>query len=151
MKNSNTITEIMIGDHALIEILLSSFIDNLGKDKELAEKTFEEFRWGLEKHIFVEERVIFNPCERLESNLCEIAMALAKEHTQMMDILNKMKEDLATGKEIDVSEFQKLLTAHRDVEEKNLYPELDKQLSQAQKEVIIARINEIPMEKDIDF
>ncbi len=148
MKNSNTITEIMIGDHALIELLLMSFRDVLDKNDESAEKLFEEFRWELEKHIFVEETVIFKPCSRLGSEICNIAITLSKEHGIMLDALNKLRDDLAVKNKIDISKFQELLTAHRNVEEKNLYPKLDEELTKLEKEMIVARINEIPIGKD---
>jgi hemerythrin superfamily protein len=39
--------------------------------------------------------------------------------------------------------FLKLLQSHRGVEEKNLYPRLDTDLSEAQKDQIIKRANQI--------
>ena len=120
MKNSNSILEMMVGHHALVELLLLDFKDALGKDVELVKKLFQEFRWELEKHIFVEERVIFEPCEQLKSDICKIVMHLVKEHGVMFELLNKAEDELETQNKTDIAEFQELLTRHRDTEEKTL-------------------------------
>lgn len=147
MKNSNAITEIMIGDHALIEVLFMVFKENLNKDIESARKSFDEFKWELQKHIFVEEKVIFRFCDSSGSEICKTVQGLMKDHDTMLEMLNNAENDLAAGNETDVSGFQELLTNHRNIEEKILYPKLDQQLSETQKEIVVARINEIPLKK----
>jgi len=147
MANSNTILELMIGHHALIEVLLTTLRDSLSQKVEFIEKSLGEFRWEFEKHIFVEETVVFKLCDVPGSETCEIVQELVKEHDKMSEMLNDMEEDLTEGKKVDVSEFQKLLTSHREIEEKDLYPELDRELDKAQKESVIARINEIPLKQ----
>ena len=147
MKNSNTILEIMIGNHTLIETLLLDFKDNLEKDVKLTEESFDKFRWELEKHIFVEEKVIFKFCDLPESEICKTAQDLVKDHDTMLEMLNEVKNDLVFNNKVDISNFQELLTNHRNIEEKILYPKLDQQLGETQKEIIIARINEIPLKK----
>lgn len=140
----------MIGHHALIELLLLDFKDTVGKDIELAKKLFQEFRWELEKHIFVEERVIFEPCDQLKSEVCKITMHLVKEHGIMFELLNKAEDDLEAKNKADIAEFHELLTKHRDTEEKMLYPRLDQELTEKEKETIISRINDIPLKKGAD-
>lgn len=147
MANSNTILDLMIGHHTLIEVLLTTLRDNLSQSVEVIEKSLSELQWELEKHIFVEETVIFKLCDDPNSKNCEIAQNLVKEHDKMLEMLNDLKEDLTEGKEVAVSEFQKLLTSHRETEERDLYPELDRELDKAQKESVIARINEIPLKQ----
>ena len=150
MGNSNTILEIMLRDHALIEVLLVVFKDNLGKDIKSVEESFDKFRWELEKHIFVEEKVIFKLCDSPESEMCEIVKGLTKDHNTMLEMLNEVQNDLVTKNETDISKFQELLTNHRKIEEKTLYPKLDQILDKEQKKIIIARINEIPLKKGAD-
>lgn len=140
----------MLGHHALIGLLLLAFRDTLIKDIESAEKLFDEFRWELDKHIFIEERAVFRFCEPLESEICKIARNLVKEHDIMLGMLNEVKNNLTTRNKPDISGFQELLTTHRRVEEEILYPKLDQRLDKVQKEAIIARINEIPMKEGAD-
>jgi len=147
MKKSNAITEIMVGDHALIEVLLIYFKDSLGKSAELTERTFDKFRWELEKHIFVEEKVIFVFCKLVNSEMCQIVEKLAEQHETFFEMLNEMKNDIVIKNETDISKFQELLTNHRKTEETILYPKLDQEVNETQKEMIIAQINEIPLSK----
>ncbi len=150
MRNSNTILEIMLGDHTIIESFLINFKDNLSKDIEFAEKSFDEFKWVLEKHIFVEEKVMFRFCDSLTSEMCKIVQGLTKDHSKMLEMLNEIRNKLVINKEIDISNFQELLIDHKRTEETTLYPELDQILNKEQKEIMIAQINEIPLEKEID-
>ena len=136
-----------MGDHALIEVLLVYFRDSMGKDKELAEKAFNKFKWELEKHIFVEEKVIFPFCKMAISEACESVQSLVKQHDLFIDMLNEIKNDLVMKNETDVSNFMNLLVNHRKTEENFLYPKLDEMLNETQKEMMIAQINEIPISK----
>jgi hemerythrin superfamily protein len=147
MKKSNAITQIMVGDHALIEVLLIYFKDSMGKNVELTEEAFDKFRWELEKHIFVEEKVIFRFCKLVNSEMCQIVQSLAKQHDVFFEILNEMKNDLVIRNNIDILKLQKLFVEHRKIEEAILYPKLDEQLNERQKEMMIAQINEIPISK----
>jgi len=147
MKNSNTILEIMLGDHALIETLLIAFKDSLGKSVELTEELFDKFRWELEKHIFVEEKVIFRLCNLPKPELCKVVQDLTKDHDTMLEMLNEVQNDIVTKNETNISKFQELLADHRKTEEEILYPMLDQQLSEKEKEMIILRINEVPLKK----
>jgi hemerythrin-like domain-containing protein len=51
------------------------------------------------------------------------------------------------GKIPETAGFEDLLKKHRETEEKILYPELNKALSVAQKEIVIARINDVALKK----
>lgn len=150
MKNSKEILEIMIGDHALIDVLLLVFKDSLDKEPEVIEKALNEFSWELEKHLFVEEVAIFRFCNSPDSTICKIVQNLIGEHDTMVEMLNEIRNDLAMNKEIDISKFSELLKNHQKIEEKSLYPKIDEELSKEQKDIIISRINEIPLKKGTD-
>jgi len=47
----------------------------------------------------------------------------------------------------EIERFYDLLTHHREIEELDLYPKLDKELSDEHKHEIVARINQIPITK----
>ena len=151
MKNPNEISNLMVEHHALIEALLVVFKDSLGKDIKYTENSFDEFMWEFEKHIFIEEKAIFKFCASLESEICKITQNLVKEHDKMLEMLNEVKNDLVTKNQADISKFQELLVSHREIEEKDLYPDLDQMLDKAQKEMIVARINEIPFKKGAEI
>ncbi len=142
----NEITNLMLGHHALIDVLLTAFKDTLADNPGEAEKLFNDFRWELDKHFFVEERAVFKFCEPTEeSEICHIVKRLIKEHDQMLGMLNEVKNSLESNAKVDISEFQDLLTDHRRTEESVLYPWVDQNLSQAEKSTMVARINEVPI------
>jgi len=145
MNNKNTILDLMIGHHALLEVLLTVLKDNLEKGSGAIRESLDEFRWQLEKHVFVEERVIFEPCRVRGSDICEVIKHLVEEHDTMMKMLNNMRDDMTKKDAAGITAFQELLKEHREVEERKLYPKLDIDLDKFQKEGIIKRINEIPL------
>jgi hemerythrin superfamily protein len=52
---------------------------------------------------------------------------------------------LSDESEEEMQEFFKLMTNHREKEEQKLYPLLDEKLSEAEKVMVISRVNEIPI------
>lgn len=145
--DKNTILGLMLRHHALIETLLKTFQDNLREDSGAGRDSLNKFRWELEKHIFVEENVIFKTCSMKDSEGCKVVHNLIRGHFTMMNILDDVSQTMNKGKidEKEIFLFQKFLTAHKQTEEKKLYPKLDATLSNKDKKTIIYRINEIPI------
>ena len=56
---SETISQVMLGDHNKIVKLLNDFGNCTNLDKKILKKAFELFKWELEKHLFTEEKAIF--------------------------------------------------------------------------------------------
>jgi len=136
----NSVTGIMIRHHAAIDLLIKLFNEEPDKKSPASEKTFEDFKWELEKHIFTEERVIFKLCGEMESPECKLAERLSNEHKTFLDLLDKIAKD---KEEKDISGLQTLLAGHKKIEEADLYPRLDAILSQRQKEIVFEKINDI--------
>lgn len=147
MAKADSILNLMVSHHGLLEILLTVFKDNLGRSAERARETLDSFQWELEKHILCEEKAIFRPCRQEDPETCELIKKLEQDHTVMLEMLGALKDDLVAKAEADVAEFQEFMVKHRELEEKDLYSRLDRELSAATKEEIIARINEIPIKK----
>jgi len=137
------ILDFMVKDHAVILDLLGEIEKNIGGDFEILLKSFNSFEWCFEKHIFVEERAIFasvNPINLFEKY--PIIPELLEEHLVLLDCLSKIRKDLLRKKRIDFSKFKNLLINHKNFEEKNVYPNLDQELDNSQKNSIFERINE---------
>lgn len=147
MIKSNSILNLMISHHGLLEALLTVFNDNLGINAERTAEDLDDFKWELEKHIFTEEKVMFKFCKQEGSETCELVNKLEQEHIAMLKTLDGLKDNLPVKNEKDIAEFQKFMINHRETEEKDIYPKLDQELSEATKEEIIARINEISIKK----
>jgi len=146
MAKSNKILKIMKDHHALIETLFNEFKNNLGKED--AEELLGNFRWELQKHFLVEEEVVFRVCdESIEAELCKLIPNLTAQHDSMIKILNTIEKSVPNIKDADVNSFQTLLESHKEMEEKNVYSELDSKLDKKEKEIMVARISGIPIKR----
>jgi len=141
----NTILDIMVAQHGLLEALFQAFKGEFKENPEAAKKFLSEFTWEIKKHFFIEEQAIFGLLPWKDSEILEIVRELKKEHIIMFDKLEKMLENLSDESEKEMQEFLKLITIHREKEEKKLYPLLDEKLSEAEKVLVISRVNEIPI------
>jgi hemerythrin-like domain-containing protein len=146
MENT-TILDIMVAQHGLIEVLFQAFKDEFKENSESAKKFLSEFSWEIKKHFFIEDQAIFAILPWKDHEISEMAQGLKKEHITMLIKLEKMLENLSNESEEEMQEFLKLMTSHREKEEQKLYPLLDEKLPEVEKNLIISRINEIPVSK----
>lgn len=144
-----TLSDLMLVHHGLLEVLFKSLKDNIGLNTktEFLQDMLNEFQWELEKHFFVEEKVIFNFCTATEPQICSIVVGLLNEHKRMTDMLEDLKKKLPNKFSAELLNFEILLKSHRMVEEEKLYPRLDEELNEEDKNLIISRINELPVKK----
>lgn len=148
MAKENKILPLMVAHHGLIEVLVVVFRDSLS-DNQKAKETFEDLKWQMEKHFFVEEKINFRFVFPTQEELYALVQHLLEEHDQLLGMASRIELDLKEGKkEIEIDAFVDMLTHHREVEEKVLYPKLDETLSDFQKDMIIRRINEVTIEKE---
>ena len=137
---TNSIIELMLKDHEKI-------VDYLNKVEESGHpdiEAFLKFEWHLKKHIFIEEKAIFisyQPSDDSEEE--KIFNKLSKEHTVIMDLLDKiLKESFPRGN-TSFNKLKKLLAVHKKFEENEVYPKLEEKLNEKNKREIIEKITEI--------
>jgi len=138
------ILDLMVKDHRTIVKLLKEVEKNLDADSKTLTKAFDTLNWNLEKHIFTEEKAIFtsySPVNVIEGY--KMVPELIKQHNVILNKMNLMRTDLMKKKPIDFHAFTELLTEHKTYEENFLYPQLDQELGESQKKVIIERILEL--------
>ena len=92
MAKTNTNCDIMMKEHAKIHKLLNKFKQDLDKGM------FFEFKWTLEKHFFVEEKVIFTVYAMSSPEESEDLFEILKRHKDILWLLRKMEEDIEKGK-----------------------------------------------------
>jgi len=139
MEKPITVSGLMLRHHTLIEVLVEYLENNFRSKIE----SFDELKWELEKHIFTEEKGIFECCDSKDKETEEMIKRIIKEHKDMLNMLNKIENKLMTKESIGVAEFLELLKEHRIFEDEYLYPRLDRELNKEQKKEIIKRINEV--------
>ena len=123
-----------------IESLLSDF--EYFRDKELPEfkEVLNLFVWNLEKHIFLEEKILYSIYSIWDGNI-EGMFEILGDHGEIMVFLKKIKSS-NFGKS-DITSLRELLENHFALEETMLYPNLEKVLNVEQKKFIIERAEEI--------
>ena len=146
MEQGN-ILNLMVSHHALLDALSGLFRDEVRDNSPTVEKSLTELSWELKKHFFTEENAIFDFIPLKNIDIWKTMNTLKDEHLAMMDSLKDFAEKLPDISEADLDAFYELLSEHREVEEHELYPRIDKDLSAEHKHQIIVRINEIPITK----
>ena len=141
---STAILDLMVRDHGRLIVLLNEVEKNIIKEAEKAIKAFDSFEWALEKHIFTEEKAIFTAYQ--PDNVTtgfKMLPNLVKEHNEILNQLRVMRRDVLSGRTSDFRGFKELLLKHKGFEEEELYPKIDQELSNKDKQGIINRIQEI--------
>ena len=137
---TNSIIGLMLKDHEKI-------VDYLNKVEEEGHpdiEAFLKFEWHLKKHIFIEEKAIFisyQPSDDSEEE--RIFNKLSKEHTVIMDLLDKILEESFPRGNANFNKLKRLLAVHKKFEENEVYPKLEKKLNEKNKRDIIEKITEI--------
>jgi hemerythrin-like domain-containing protein len=105
---------------------------------------FDTFAWELEKHIFIEEKAIFSSYK--PTNIVEgykMVPELIQQHNDILNRLRVMRKDLMWQRPVNYTQFKEIIMVHKTFEEASLYPKLDQELDDVQKQEIIKRIREI--------
>jgi len=147
-----TIVETVAEEHRRIneisEELRSKLYDLSENPKESEVKEllsiFLKLKWNLEKHMFVEEKVMINSyISRLNDGKSETASHIVKDHREIIEFLVKIEEKIRDGRKPSIDSLMALISGHEKLEEKIFYPKLDEELTTEEKEIIINRSEEV--------
>jgi len=134
------IFKIMIKEHEIIESLLNNFKRLQEKDSAEAKRIFQTFVWNIEKHMFLEEKILYNVYSVWNGNI-EGMFEILEQHGEIIALIKKIKNNYSD--ENNLSALKELLRNHFVLEETVLYPNLEKVLNGEQKEFLIERTQEI--------
>ncbi len=135
------ISNIMIRDHVRIREILNSLESVFRTSPENIKGYLNKFKWNLEKHFFIEEKVIFSMLEISGSEEISNIFDLMKQHGEIIELIKDLENNLKN--KIDFSIIKEKLTEHLRFEENFFYPKLDDLLDENQKKEICTRIEEI--------
>ena len=113
-----------------------------------AVRRFEEFRCGLERHIEMEERVLFPAFERMTEMAGGPTAEMRVEHVEVRRLMDAVgtslrAEDFA-GLLEGVRELVTVLEGHNAKEENVLYPTVDRSVgSDREREELVQRMQRI--------
>jgi len=137
---TNSITDLMLEDHKKIV----DYLNNVEEDGRPDIEAFLKFEWHLKKHIFIEEKAIFISYQSIDDSEVEkIFTKLSKEHTVIIELLDRiLKESFPRGN-TSFNKLKKLLAVHKKFEENEVYPKLEEKLNDKNKQEIIDKIADI--------
>ena len=136
MQNEN-VSSLMLADHAVILGLLSAMEES---DEKSLLDSFERFKWKLELHMLIEERLIFT-APSFSNKSTDMIAQIVDEHKMILAMLSSMERQLLSGNlKLVIDDFKELLDAHRLFEDKELYPRLDGELEGSTKAFIIEQL-----------
>ena len=125
-----SVTTVLTQDHDRLDGLLAAMQQATAAGR-LSDATslFAKFRAGLERHIRIEEDLVFPAFERLARMPADAGptAVMRVEHRAIERLLAEVADKLAQGQEAtaEVAELQRVLGAHNVKEESVLYPMCD--------------------------
>ena len=137
-----TIEKLMLEEHNR----LNKFLEDLERDLDDYEKTkknFNKLKWNLEKHFFIEEKVIFDSFVSISGQETNDTFHLLEDHVRIIDLLKAIEKHLNNKIKPKLHYLKEVLLTHRDFEDESFYPNLDKRLSPEKKKEISEKIIEI--------
>jgi iron-sulfur cluster repair protein YtfE (RIC family) len=127
-----TVTEILGSDHRRLDAMLAEVKRALAAGRlEWARARFGDFRRGLERHIEVEEEVLFPGIEQLPGAPGGGPIQVMRgEHEELRRLLVEVADHLVEGggelRAAPMAALTALIFAHNGKEERVLYPEIDR-------------------------
>jgi hemerythrin-like domain-containing protein len=138
--SDSEILDVMITDHEQVLELLNK-VKQTGVNKMV--DRFDALEWYLKKHMFVEEKAVFESFNMVVTDGYEVVPRLVDEHNRLLNMLRDIRRKIIDGKKIDFGGFETLMFSHKDFEEISVYPRLDQELSAEDKEKLLIRIRDI--------
>ena len=138
-----TITQIMIKEHAKIDRIFEEFETSLETNFEESKQLFKDFKWNLEKHFFIEEKVIFHIYNSATEKESEEIMNLLKDHKDLQWRINRIENSSIANMKPILQELKIILKSHVGLENNIFYPKLDSELDEKSKALILEKTEEI--------
>ena len=131
----------MISEHKKIKEIFNKFEKEENSEKR--EELYNNFKWAIEKHIFVEEKAIFTFSQNISGRIVSDVFRLMDEHGEILNLIKEIEYESDKDIEPVFSELKEILKNHEKFEEETFYPGLDKMLNNQQKAELIERIKEV--------
>jgi len=138
MKNESNLSHILGKEHQKIGGMLEQLSSQQLPPSE-QKNLFEQFKWAVEKHLFLEEKAIFTTIDN--NTYSHFVPRLLSEHNLLLNLLQKMEQQLSQSDTINFSSFSDLLKKHESFEELTFYPHLEQELNSSQKRLLMEKIS----------
>ncbi len=132
-------------DHQQLDALFHQFQSSKATDPSGAQKSFQDFKTGLERHIAWEEQILFLSFDRRFGHLQGGPTGVMRwEHQQIRLYLEAIALKLARqdfGTEEEEMGLEAVLCPHNQKEESILYPMLDQMIGADERAEIFAAMD----------
>jgi iron-sulfur cluster repair protein YtfE (RIC family) len=151
MSEQKTISEFYEQDHDRLDELFKTFQKLKRSDFAQAKEAFNEFKFGLQRHIVWEEDLLF-PLWEEKTGMSEggPTFVMRSEHRQIGQQLEAIHDKVAEqNPETDQEEqtLLDLLGSHNMKEERVLYPAIDQVTTQEERNVVYQKMEQIPEDR----
>jgi iron-sulfur cluster repair protein YtfE (RIC family) len=148
--NDSTIQASFAHDHDRLDELLQTYCPLKRVDFAKARQAFQEFKFGLQRHIIWEETLLF-PFFEAKTGMreCGPTAVMRAEHREIGRCLDALHEKVrCPDPDTDREEKDLLgaLFAHNQKEERVLYPAIDRLSSADEKAALFKKMAELPEE-----
>ncbi len=136
------ITYIMLKEHAKIDSILIDFENSLSSNLKEKKSAINNLKWNLDKHFFIEEKVIFQIFSKLKEDDSRDVIELLKQHKDILWLIKNIQNSLNSNLKPNIKELKNILRIHIKLENNVFYPNLDKKLDEKSKQIILERVEE---------
>src|SRR3989339_834712 len=105
------ITYIMLKEHAKIDSILID-LENSLNNKEEAKAILNKLKWNLDKHFFVEEKVIFQIFNKLKEGESQDILELLKQHKDILWSIKTIQDSLSSNFKPQIKELKNIVRIH---------------------------------------
>ncbi|MDE1824878.1 MAG: hemerythrin domain-containing protein [Candidatus Micrarchaeota archaeon] len=140
------ISEFMKADHGELDDVFESFRVVRETDSKRAKILLAQLREGLGRHILMEEKVLFPLFGERKVGRNYVSVAdLNEQHRRIKELLAQIDKDFSLEKETEDSEaeLEQILVAHDIMEERTIYPWIERHVDGAAKKKAMERISEM--------
>lgn len=131
---------LFVEDHQKITELLKDFKKHKSQHTKKSRETFKQLYEALKNH-FCQEEILYSKYKHTTGEILPVLQTIKREHELIFDRLNSINQALNKGKiSVEAYGLYPLLERHKNTEERLLYPELERALSEKEKEEVYWKI-----------
>ncbi len=147
-----TVLSFMSEDHDRLDNCFREYRSKKETDLNTAKSSYHDFKIGLQRHIVWEEEILF-PIFEQKTGMYEMGptAVMRMEHYQIKHYLEQIHDKISADEINGVSELEnallEILTVHNDKEENILYPWIDRETEEQEREDAFTKMKNLHPEK----
>lgn len=139
------VLEFLRADHARLDAIICELQGRLDTGNLTAARArFDELACGLERHILVEEQLLFPAFERATGMVGGPVPVMHQEHALLRELLGRISDAISAGDAADardlLDEALAFLEPHNMKEEQIIYPRTDQALGERESEALVEQM-----------